>query len=814
MNPAPTSGPVDGSAEESSALPPAGSEQMITIALYESKTDTTPAAKTVSGAELVGLLQTFRTGEKDGPAWSPVRIGSRRRNEDVQAVTVAVFDLDGCTSHGFAKCKSLIDEAGIAAVWHSTFSHAPGRPSLRLVLFVSRDIAPSEWPTVRQAMIERFAIPADPATKDLARLYYWPTAQEGVKGYASSREGQPIDVDALLSCAVQIPDSPSHEPKPQSDVSQAVARFNDEHPGDWPRPGTGTCPVCGHRECFGRFPSNDQRWACFSAGHCDVGLKGETCWHGDALDLEAHKAGVDRVTLLRDSGYLVDRPTIRLTVREHQANAEACKALAKHPDVYGRDGQLVRIEEGPPARAVPLVHAEIRSMLTEVATFERLRKDEVVTCSPSEPLVQFVLAAGGRDPEIRKVELITESMLLRDDFSIAPAGYDQVTRAYSAPTCTIPRVAEKPTRADALAALEFVREPFRDMPFETAADEAACLALTATQPVRAIVDVMPGGLIDASTAGVGKTKTADVIALIWTGRPAERVTFPAGDEAEQRKQITSILRAVKALNLWDNTASGGMFGGAPVDQLITAPIWEDRSLGLNRTLRLENKTQFLATGNNVSTTEDGQRRWVRVRMVATTSNPEDRGGFRHPDLLGWVRENRGRLIAAWLTIFRAYAAAGCPRQGLKPFGSFELWSAYVREPLTWLGLPDPIQRMQEFASISDTQGTALERLVVGLSRLLRDNALSAGEILETLQREWGQHEDLKAALLDLCPSKSGELPTTASLGRQLAKFRQRRTADGRFIDSRIDRHTKNARWRVVAVDAVDAVDLSGAMGEK
>ena len=55
--------------------------------------------------------------------------------------------------------------------------------------------------------------------------------------------------------------------------------------------------------------------------------------------------------------------------------------------------------------------------------------------------------------------------------------------------------------------------------------------------------------------------------------------------------------------------------------------------------------------------------------------PEDRSGFRHPDLLSWIEAERPRLAVAALTILRAYFVAGCPSQTGGDWGSFERWSA-------------------------------------------------------------------------------------------------------------------------------------------
>lgn len=90
------------------------------------------------------------------------------------------------------------------------------------------------------------------------------------------------------------------------DLAEAVRKFNEAHPLDLPRSG-GQCLVCSHRGCFGHLPNEPQRWACFSASHADAGIPpkdGAGPWTGDALDLEAHAAGLTRVETLRRAGVL------------------------------------------------------------------------------------------------------------------------------------------------------------------------------------------------------------------------------------------------------------------------------------------------------------------------------------------------------------------------------------------------------------------------------------------------------------------------------------------------------------------------------
>jgi hypothetical protein len=122
----------------------------------------------------------------------------------------------------------------------------------------------------------------------------------------------------VLAAAVQAPVpvqqlAPRQLPAIGSDFADAVRRWNDGHSREYPR-SEGECPACGHKGCFGQLPSDNSRWACFSASHGfdsgRTGIEGQGCWHGDALDLEARLSNMTRRDVLVRDGYL-DPPAPR-----------------------------------------------------------------------------------------------------------------------------------------------------------------------------------------------------------------------------------------------------------------------------------------------------------------------------------------------------------------------------------------------------------------------------------------------------------------------------------------------------------------------
>jgi hypothetical protein len=58
-------------------------------------------------------------------------------------------------------------------------------------------------------------------------------------------------------------------------------------------------------------------------------------------------------------------------------------------------------------------------------------------------------------------------------------------------------------------------------------------------------------------------------------------------------------------------------------------------------------------------------------MDAKCSKPFQRTGFKHRRLKEYVLKYRGKLLAAMLTLARAWLVSGRPEPRVKPVGSFE-----------------------------------------------------------------------------------------------------------------------------------------------
>lgn len=513
------------------------------------------------------------------------------------------------------------------------------------------------------------------------------------------------------------------------------------------------------------------------------------------------------------------RPTIVSSTEEHAVNDQAIDALGRHPSVFQMSGQLVRVVVDPQTRApriAPVTPPTLREFLASCARwvrFEQCAEGELieVPAHPPEWCVRAV-AARGEWGGIRSLVGVVEAPALRPDGTlIQQAGYDPPTALLYVPSGEFLPVPEQPTHADAVQACKELFEVVRDFPFATPAHQAAWLALLLTLFARpAINGCVPMAAVDATTRGTGKGKLADATSNIHSGRDASKTPQPKDDE-EMRKRITALLLEGEKLIVLDNIARP--LGDPSLDACLTATTWKDRALGTNTTVSAPNIAIWIATGNNLQFAGDTARRVLHIRLESPIENPEDREGFAHPDLLGWIRGERPRLVRAALLILRAYFVAGCPDMGCKAWGSFESWSKLIANCTVWVGLPDPQGTRTELEEQSDTARNALSALIKSWEKLQNvcceaEDGMTVGGVVKLLYpptRNAGAPPDTHAfygeardAIEAVAPTQPGKPPSAQKLGLHIHHAR-RRVVGGRMFD-RVGDSGHVAKWRVMAVD--------------
>jgi putative DNA primase/helicase len=116
-----------------------------------------------------------------------------------------------------------------------------------------------------------------------------------------------------------------------------------------------------------------------------------------------------------------------------------------------------------------------------------------------------------------------------------------------------------------------------------------------------------------------------------------------------------------------------------------------------------------------------------------------------------VRANRGAYLADALTVIRGWIQAGCPKSGKRPVNGFGQWADWCREPIVWLGLPDPCATM--FATMNeDPDREQLGRVIDAWNKTFAHQAVMVRELI----RRAADVADLHDALSDVAGFK-GEI---------------------------------------------------------
>ncbi|WP_437301194.1 bifunctional DNA primase/polymerase [Sorangium sp. So ce426] len=400
--------------------------------------------------------------------------------------------------------------------------------------------------------------------------------------------------------------------------------------------------------------------------------------------------------------------------------------------IWRRGGTLVRVvrdAEPPPLLTrepnTPTIQAvpapAVREAMASGATWIRLtttrtgaeRRSRVV---PPEWVVQGILART-HWPVLAPLEQVCETpLLLPDGTVLGTPGYDERTGILYEPNAVYPTVPERPTAEDVARAIAAIDDVVCDFSFETPEHRTGFFAAVLTPMSRNMFQgPAPLFLFDASTPGTGKGLLAKLAGLVSTGREPAAGQFTE-DEAEMRKRLTSYFMAGDRIVLLDNVV--GKLGGAPLCTALTESQWSDRVLGSSKDWSGPIGATFYATANNADLGADMDRRVCHVRITANAERPEQRQGFRYSPLLPHVRERRAALAVAALTILRRYTAAGCPPVRLRPWGSFESWTALVLGALVFAGLPDPGPARDALTEHADADADHRRAFVAGWAELV------------------------------------------------------------------------------------------------
>lgn len=316
-------------------------------------------------------------------------------------------------------------------------------------------------------------------------------------------------------------------------------------------------------------------------------------------------------------------------------------------------------------------------------------------------------------PPLRGV--VTSPTFTREGDMITERGYHDSGLFYEPDiTLDIPKVSKVPTEEEVRKSVRMlVADTFSDFPFggyvrEEIVDMVMdgegipavthCISMLLLFFCRDMIDgPTPGHLLGKPAPGTGASLLTDVVSIIATGSVTPASAMP-GNPEEMGKTITALLASGTNMIFFDNINHG--VDSAELASALTSPEYKARILGKTELVDTEVRCIWTLTGNNVQLSSEILRRCVLIDLDAQSAEPEKRTGWQHEDIRAWVKDNRGDLVWACLTIIQNWIAKGMNPYRKEALNSFENWSAVMGGIVRDAGIGGFLGNRQELKEMS------------------------------------------------------------------------------------------------------------------
>lgn len=305
---------------------------------------------------------------------------------------------------------------------------------------------------------------------------------------------------------------------------------------------------------------------------------------------------------------------------------------------------------------------------------------------PPEKPLKRILGMPAVDTGLPTVTELLDSPVLAEDGTLVLKAGLHPSGLYLRPGLELPEVPSSPTPEQTAQALQELDRLIADFPLEGEEDRQAWFSYLLTGfAAGRIPRPWPLWNFSAPLQGSGKGLLASLPARIATGRDPGVISVDTSEkDPELRKKLTSLLDSSPARwqildNLRGHLASGAL------EAFLTSQTWADRLLGGNKMGSWPIRVALAVTGNNLTLSPDLERRQILVRLLPDTDKPWLRNDFSIKDLLGFVRENRPKLIWCIMVLLQRWASLSFP-QSERRLGSFEGWSSAIGGLLECIGV--------------------------------------------------------------------------------------------------------------------------------
>lgn len=157
-------------------------------------------------------------------------LGDNRKDALVEDIRLLKLDVDDIPSYvDFVSCVSSVLK-GSCFFLHSTHSHTKSNPRYRVFILLSRDVTVEEYSLIASVVEKKFPISFDEHGRSVKQIMYWPSVCKDGEYIFEVFDGNPLEVDLLLSEA-DAADIPAPKRTVEDPLSKPglIGAFNRAH---------------------------------------------------------------------------------------------------------------------------------------------------------------------------------------------------------------------------------------------------------------------------------------------------------------------------------------------------------------------------------------------------------------------------------------------------------------------------------------------------------------------------------------------------------------------------------------------------------
>jgi hypothetical protein len=364
--------------------------------------------------------------------------------------------------------------------------------------------------------------------------------------------------------------------------------------------------------------------------------------------------------------------------------------------------------------------------------------------SASEQQIKMIMKNTNFLEAIYKVDRFLQypmPFMMQGKLELPEKGYNQKFQAYL--TKDSPNIEEM----DIDTAKKILLDILQDFCFEKETDKIMAISYLITPACRglysSITDRTPIFLITANRERAGKDYLAGVQGILYEGKATDDPAIVTGDRDqnndELRKKFTSALKMGR--RRYHSANNKGWINNAILEGFVTSKIWQDRELGGNNMLELNNEMDISLSANiGISYTPDFWYRCRKINLFFADEDPNARV-FSKPNLHQYVIDNRSSILSAIFALIKSWVEAGQPSDSV--FSSFPEWARVVGGIMKYHDLGDPCMKIEDAAIGGDTEGQNMKQLYdnmyeIQTNTINKSHTLSEiMNIVNSKKEDWG-----------------------------------------------------------------------------